>query len=88
VGKTVNLALVRVVAVLQQRRKSSAAKAHRSKYSPPCCSSYGFRGVRAWLVGNFHAIEICAAVYRLTLGTFETMHEAARTYNAVRRLGC
>jgi hypothetical protein len=40
------------------------------------------------LVGNFYAIKICAAAYRLTLRKFETMHEAARAYNAVRRLGC
>jgi hypothetical protein len=55
---------------------------------PRCRSSSGYRGVRARLNGTFYA-EIHSGDERIGLGTFETAHEAARTYDAVAwRLGC
>ncbi|KAM0912306.1 hypothetical protein ACQ4PT_012976 [Festuca glaucescens] len=54
---------------------------------PPRRSSSGYRGVRTRPAGNFY-VEIRATGYRLTLGTFETAHEAARAYDAAAwRLG-
>jgi hypothetical protein len=47
---------------------------------PPGNSS-GFIGVRARSSDTFYA-EICAGGARLTLGTFDTVEQAARTYDA------
>jgi hypothetical protein len=50
-------------------------------------SSSGYRGVRARPNGTFYA-EIRSGEERISLGTFETAHEAARAYDAVAwRLG-
>jgi hypothetical protein len=55
--------------------------------SPRRRSSSGYRGVRAHANGTFYA-EIRSGDERIGLGTFETMHEAARAYDAVAwRLG-
>jgi hypothetical protein len=55
---------------------------------PPCRrSSSGYRGVRARSNGTFYA-EIHSSDERFGLGTFETVHEAARAYDAIAwRLG-
>jgi hypothetical protein len=50
-------------------------------------SSSGYRGVCARLNGTFYA-EIRSGNERIGLGTFETVHEAARAYDVVAwRLG-
>ncbi|CAM0911452.1 unnamed protein product [Alopecurus aequalis] len=52
-----------------------------------CRSSSGYRGVRVLRNGTFYA-EIRVAELRLTLGTYEMTHKAARAYDAAAwRLG-
>ncbi|KAM0853629.1 hypothetical protein ACQ4PT_050960 [Festuca glaucescens] len=47
----------------------------------PARSSTGFHGVRAW-PSSFFAAEICAANQHCWLGTFNSLEEAARAYDA------
>jgi hypothetical protein len=55
--------------------------------SPRRNNASGFVGVHARENGTFYA-ELRAGAQRITLGTFETAHEAARTYDAAAwRLG-
>jgi hypothetical protein len=50
-------------------------------------SSSGYHGVRARPNATFYA-EICSGEERIGLGTFKTVHKAARAYDAVAwRLG-
>jgi hypothetical protein len=50
-------------------------------------SNSGYRGVRAGPNSTYYA-DICSGDERIRLGTFETLHEAARAYDAVAwRLG-
>ncbi|XP_020164207.1 ethylene-responsive transcription factor ERF071-like [Aegilops tauschii subsp. strangulata] len=48
---------------------------------PRCRTSSGYRGVRVRPFGWFY-VEIRSGNVRLSLGTFETAHEAAHTYDS------
>ncbi|KAE8800288.1 putative AP2 protein [Hordeum vulgare] len=64
-----------------------APRPRRATMLPHCRSESGYRGVRERPNGGFYA-EICSSDLRLSLGTYDTAHEAARaSTRAAWRLG-
>jgi hypothetical protein len=79
--------IIESTSLLLPHRSTAEARRFESSPVPPRRISSSYRGVRTRPTGNF-CVDICAASYHLTLRTFKTAHEAARTYNtAAWRLG-
>ncbi|KAE8771989.1 putative AP2 protein [Hordeum vulgare] len=71
----------------QSAATAPARRPRRATMSPCRRSASGYRGVRQRPNGGFYA-EIRFGDLRISLGTYDTMHEAARAFDAAAwRLG-